>query len=206
MATSAMMVAAMSILVSFVCLIAVAALARELGALLSRLAPARPLASGSAGLELGTIVEQLSLVTARGNSVDIVPSKSMSHLLLFVSPTCPVCTELKSSILPFCRSYRDKIQVVIVTKSISHDEDVDLDRAVARYGGAVVENDELHRTMKVYGTPYCIVLDQDNKVSARGVVSTLDQLEALVKVEVFVPRGNRITAKDIIHRYVAPGR
>lgn len=139
MTTPAMIVASVSMILSVASLLAVAALARELGALLARIGPARPLASGSAGLEIGTVVEPLSLATVRGESMAIAPTKSSRQLLLFVSATCPICAELRSSIVPFARSYRGQPRVVVITKSLPTEEDVALDRRLSAYDGAVVE-------------------------------------------------------------------
>ncbi|MGM0634213.1 MAG: thiol-disulfide isomerase, partial [Pseudomonadota bacterium] len=77
---------------------AVIALARQIGILHTRLAPAGALMT-TAGPKPGEKIDNMSIPDIHGTPVDIGATgqpagAAKPQLLLFVSPTCPVCKEL----------------------------------------------------------------------------------------------------------------
>jgi methylamine dehydrogenase accessory protein MauD len=88
-------------LVVLALIFAVIALARQIGILHTRLSPAGALMT-TAGPKLGEKITNMSIPDIHGTPVDIgatgnALSAGKSQLLLFVSPSCPIC---KSRCLP----------------------------------------------------------------------------------------------------------
>ena len=83
------------------------ALARQVGVLYERIAPAGALMI-SQGPEVGDPAPVFTLETMDGSTLSVggVPSSGKSTLLFFLSPTCPVCNTL----LPVLRSIRESEQ------------------------------------------------------------------------------------------------
>ena len=77
-------------LVVLVLVIAVFALARQIGVLHTRLAPAGALMT-TAGPKVGEPAPLLSIPDLNGNPMELGGQRKLPQLLLFVSPTCPVC-------------------------------------------------------------------------------------------------------------------
>ncbi len=77
------------------------ALARQVGVLHERVAPAGALMPAS-GPKVGEMTEVMPLTDLNGHAVVIggADSEGLATLILFISPTCPVC----KSLVPIARS------------------------------------------------------------------------------------------------------
>lgn len=128
--------------------VAVVALLRQIGVLHQRLAP------------MGThFASEGPELDAPAPSVGIDWSSSTLTVLLFTSPTCVLCRELKPSLDAFRRQYRElRVQTV------------DLDSE-----GPVFD------AMAVRSTPYVVAVDRGGVVRGRGVANSLEQIEELVR-------------------------
>lgn len=174
----------LSLVANFVLLVLLLGLAREVGVILTRMRPDTALPT-SIGPELGTKVETFTLDGFAGEKRIIRPSKSAMNLLLFISPTCPVCEELLPSLVTFAKSYKGYIHVSAISR---HDDEKDRDRAaqLAKAGILLTSDPDLNARMGVSSYPFAILLDSDNVVTARGIVNSLEQIESLVSIERFV--------------------
>lgn len=135
-------------LVVAVLAVAVVALLRQIGVLHQRLAP-----MGVHFASEGPVLD------APAPGVGIDWSVSTLTVLLFTSPTCVLCRELKPSLDAFRRQYRElRVQTV------------DLDAEAAVFDA-----------MAVRSTPYVVAVDRDGVVRGRGVANSLEQIEELVR-------------------------
>lgn len=135
-------------LVVVVLAVAVVALLRQIGVLHQRLAP-----MGVHFASEGPVLD----VPAPAVGIDW--SVSVLTVLLFTSPTCVLCRELKPSLDAFRRQYRElRVQTV----------DLDADTAV-------------FDAMAVRSTPYVVAVDAAGVVRGRGVANSLEQIEELVR-------------------------
>ena len=91
--------------------LALLALARQVGVLHVRLAPAGALLSGK-GPVVGEPAPVLDAVTLDGASIAIGKPAGRNQLLLFVSPHCPLCKDL----IPIARNFAktEKLDIVFV--------------------------------------------------------------------------------------------
>jgi thiol-disulfide isomerase/thioredoxin len=128
--------------------VATFALLRQIGVLHQRLAP------------MGThFASEGPDLDSTAPSVGLDWSVSALTVLLFTSPTCVLCRELKPSLDAFRRQYRE-LRVHMV--------DLEADPAV-------------FDAMAVRSTPYVVAVDGAGVVRGRGVANSLEQIEELVR-------------------------
>ncbi len=140
------------ILVVMLCVVVVA-LARQVGTLHLRLGPRGALEIDSEGPPLGEAPPPRS-VRLDGGGQTILGGPGAARLVLFVSPTCSICQEVKPSVPAAASSAGLAAQLV-------HDPDAE-------------------RMWNVPGTPFAVVMDPTGVVRAKGTVNTMEQLEGLV--------------------------
>jgi len=154
------------------------ALARQIGVLHQRIAPAGALALRQP-LKLGEPVPEMSLVALDGAAVRIGGVRGgRSQLVLFVSPDCAIC----ESLLPAVRSAQgaERAWLDIVLAS---DGDVERqlqfvkDKGLGKF--AYVLSEPLGRSFGVAKLPYAVLIDEAGKLAATGLVNTREHLESL---------------------------
>ena len=157
--------------------IAVWALARQVGVLFERVSPIGALII-DAGPKIGSAAPRFDLTTLAGSGLILGGASSRSTLLFFLSPTCPVCKKL----LPVLRSIRtaegDWLDVVLAS-----------DGEVAQHQRFVATHDltqfsyllstDLGMTFRVSRLPFAVLIGEDGIIKAKGLVNNREQLESL---------------------------
>lgn len=159
-------------------LVALLALARQIGILYERIAPMGALMLDS-GPKVGEAAPAFELDSLTGVRIAVGgAARTRSQLLFFLSPTCPVCKKL----LPILRSTRQSergwLDVVLAS---------DGDRAehLAFYQKAKLADfpyllsTELGMALKVGRLPYAVLIGEDGRIRAKGLVNSREQLESL---------------------------
>ncbi|HEX6130986.1 MAG TPA: thiol-disulfide isomerase [Actinomycetota bacterium] len=131
----------------------VVALARQVGTLHLRLGPRGALEVDDEGPPLGDAPLPMRARAADGAEVTI-GGPGPRRLVVFSSPTCPVCREVVPAVPTAANAAGVVAQVV-------HDPDGE-------------------REWDVPGTPFAVVLDASGVVRAKGTVNDLEQLEGLL--------------------------
>jgi methylamine dehydrogenase accessory protein MauD len=158
--------------------LAVLALARQVGVLHVRLAPAGALLS-SKGPVVGEAAPVLDAVTLDGAPIAIgkpLPA-GRNQLLLFVSPSCPLCKDL----IPIAKNFAktEKLDIVFVG-----DDEADEQRAmIARLdmrGLPFVNSSIVGRTFHVDRLPHAVLIGEDGTLLSKGLVNSREHLESLV--------------------------
>jgi hypothetical protein len=139
-------------LVLVLCVVVVA-LARQVGTLHLRLGPRGALEIDTEGPPLGEAPPPRPAVLDGGGRA-MLGGPGAPRLVLFVSPTCPICEEVKPSVPAAASSAGLAAQLI-------HDADAE-------------------RHWNVPGTPFAVVMDRAGVVRATGTVNNLEQLEGLV--------------------------
>jgi len=158
--------------------LALLALARQVGVLHVRLAPAGALMTGK-GPTVGEPAPVLEATTLDGASLTIGKglSKGRMQLLLFVSPHCPLCKELIPIAANFART--ERLDIVF-----AGDDEVSEQRAmVARLemGGIPFVNSSIvGRAFHVDRLPHAVLIGDDGTVLSKGLVNSREHLESLV--------------------------
>jgi len=158
--------------------IAVFALARQIGILHTRLAPAGALMT-SAGPEVGQPAPRLSVPDLRGQPVLIGDAAALPLLILFVSPSCPICKELVPVAKSMARA--EKLRLVFASdggEASRHAEYVDR-MGLGSY--QYVVSLELGMKFQVGKLPYAVLIDGDGVLRSRGLVNSREHLESLVE-------------------------
>ena len=159
--------------------IAVLALARQVGVLNQRVSPAGAL-TPTAGPKIGELTEVLETEDLDGTRQRIGgPTSERTTLVLFISPTCPVCKAL----LPAARSLASSERLRLVFASDGFDaarhrafsEDV----GIRRY--PYVISQELGLRYGVSRLPFAVLIGADGVLLGRGLVNTREHLESLME-------------------------
>src|SRR5574337_882138 len=111
-------------LVTVTLVIAVVALARQIGILHLRLGPVGAMTTNE-GPEIGTPLPQIHELDLAGQSVDFGGASGKRKLIAFVSPACSACDGLMPGLVSTARDERETLEVVIVSLS----EDMAANRA-----------------------------------------------------------------------------
>ena len=157
---------------------AVLALARQVGVLHERVAPAGALLNG-AGPGVGDQSPRLEVHTLAGNAVTIggslVPGKLL--LMLFVSQTCPICKKLIPIAMNFAKS--ERLDVLFVGDA----ELVEQRKLIAHFGldeRRFVNGPQIGMTYRVDKLPYAVLLDDVGVIAAKGLVNSREHFESLI--------------------------
>ena len=162
-----------------ICLsVAVLALARQVGVLHERVAPAGALISGS-GPGVGEQSPRLEVHALAGNAIVVggTLATGKALLMLFVSQTCPICKKLIPIALDFARS--ERLDVLFVG-------DADLaeqKKLISQFGIAenrFVNGPEIGMTYRIDKLPYAVLLDDLGVIAAKGLVNSREHFESLI--------------------------
>jgi methylamine dehydrogenase accessory protein MauD len=162
------------IVLGFICI----ALARQIGVLHQRIAPAGALALRQP-LKIGEPVPALNLSTLDGAGVQIGGLRGgRSQLLLFLSPDCAICESLLPSVRSAHGAERAWLDIVLASdgEGAQHVAFV-RDKGLAKFPYVVSET--LGRTYGVAKLPYAVLIDEAGKLAAAGLVNTREHLESL---------------------------
>jgi len=154
------------------------ALARQIGVLHQRIAPAGAL-SLRQPLKLGDPTPEMVLPGLDGSAVKIGGVRGgRSQLLLFLSPTCAICATLLPALRSAQGAERKWLDIVLAS-----DGDDDSHRAFVRDKGLAkfpyVVSEQLGRSYGVAKLPYAVLIDEAGKLSSTGLVNTREHLESL---------------------------
>ena len=159
-------------------LLAVLALARQVGILYERVAPMGALMLDH-GPKVGDTAPAFHLESLGGGSLAVAPAGAKrSQLLFFLSPTCPVCKKL----LPVLKSIRNAeakwLEVVLASDGVRSEHTEFYHRAGLGEFPYVLST-ELGMAFKVGKLPYAVLIGDDGRVRAKGLVNSREQLESL---------------------------
>ncbi|MEX2489440.1 MAG: redoxin domain-containing protein [Pseudomonadales bacterium] len=158
------------------------ALARQIGVLYERVAPAGALMLNQQ-LHVGASAPELAVVTIEGSEEVIGGGAgTKSRLLFFLSPDCPICNELTPALKSAARSEADWVQVMLV----SDDEAQDHAGYIARKGLTefpYVISEQVGRTYGVSKLPYAVLIDDQGTIAAMGIINSREHLDSLFEAK-----------------------
>lgn len=159
------------------------ALTRQLGVLHERIAPVGALMLNR-GLTVGEHAPAMDLVDLDGRAIRLGSARAdgKSTLVLFVSPTCPVCKSLLPIVKSSGRQERDWLDIILASDG-SPDEHREYVRANALSGVPYVISAPLGLTYQVSRLPFAALLDEAGILRARGLVNSREHLESLFEAK-----------------------
>jgi methylamine dehydrogenase accessory protein MauD len=154
------------------------ALARQIGVLHQRIAPAGAL-SLRQPLKLGNPAPELVLPGLDGSPVKIGGVRGgRSQLLLFLSPGCAVCETLLPALRSAQGAERGWLDIILAS-----DGEGDRHEAFVREKDLTkfpyVVSEHLGRSYGVAKLPYAVLIDEAGHLSSTGLVNTREHLESL---------------------------
>ena len=164
-------------LVVAVLVLAVLALARQVGVLYERIAPMGALITDS-GPKIGEMSPSFSLTDLMNAPLAIGGKSELSTLVFFLSPTCPICKKLLPILRHIQAAERSWLRVVLAS-------DGDMPEHMAFYQKArlldfqYVLSAELGMAYRVSRLPYGVLIDELGRVRSKGLVNSREQIESL---------------------------
>jgi methylamine dehydrogenase accessory protein MauD len=160
----------------------VLALARQVGILHERVAPAGALMPTS-GPKVGEITAAMTLTDLGGNEVIIggANPNGEATFVLFISPTCPVCKSLVPTAKSLAKREGKRMRLVFA----SDGDKVEQHQAYARdlrldeYHYVISEG--LGMAYEVSKLPFALLIGSDGALHSKGLVNTREHLESLVE-------------------------
>ena len=155
-------------------------LARQIGVLHERVAPLGALTTRTA-VVIGDHAPEFDVADLAGRKLHIGGRRAdgRGQLLLFVSPTCPMCKKLLPTARSFARSERAQVDVVLMGDGDrpSHEALVaehrlqDLPLALAPIVGI---------TLGIGKLPHAVLIDAAGTLRSSGIVNSREHLESLL--------------------------
>jgi methylamine dehydrogenase accessory protein MauD len=160
----------------------VLALARQVGILHERVAPAGALQPTS-GPKVGELTEAMSIADVNGNAVTVggASASGMNTLVMFTSPTCPVCKSLVPTAKSLAKAERNRLELVFASDGGTPEQhqayvkDLGLDRY------PYVLSEKLGMSFEVSKLPFAVLIGADGTLQSKGLVNTREHLESLIE-------------------------
>jgi len=164
-------------------LVVVLALTRQLGVLHERITPVGALMLNK-GLAVGEQAPAVDVEDLEGTRLRVGSPRAdgKSTLLLFVSPTCPVCKSLLPIVKSSGKDERSWLDIILAS-----DGDPNEHREYVRANGLAnvpyVVSAPLGMTYQVSRLPFAALLDEAGVLRARGLVNSREHLESLFEAK-----------------------
>jgi methylamine dehydrogenase accessory protein MauD len=161
----------------------VLALVRQVGVLHERITPVGALMLAK-GLKVGELAPSIPLEALSGGALTIGGPRTdgRSLLVMFVSPTCPVCKALLPVLKSSRKSEADWLDVVLAS-----DGDLAEQRAFVGEQGLeafpYVVSSPLGVSYQVSRLPYAVIIDSEGILRARGIINSREHLESLFEAK-----------------------
>ncbi|MGI9293657.1 MAG: thioredoxin fold domain-containing protein [Pseudomonadales bacterium] len=156
----------------------VLALARQIGVLYERVAPAGALMINQA-LESGAVAPRVEVQDLNTGKTWMIGAESQrSQLIFFLSPSCPVCKTL----LPMLKSVKaaesDWLDIILASDG-NLDEHRKLIQQQGLSGEVYVSSETLGKQYGISKLPYAVLIDQDGVIASLGLVNSREHFESL---------------------------
>ncbi len=160
----------------------IAALARQVGILHERIAPAGALTLHQK-VALGEKATPMTLADVNGAGVAIGGTRDgRSQLLFFASPDCPMCKSLLPVVRSAARAEAGWLDIVVAGDGSKSGY-----LAMAREHGLealpMVLSEALGRAFGVSKLPYAVLLDEEGRVASLGLINSREHLESLFEAK-----------------------
>ena len=164
-------------------LVVVLALTRQLGVLHERITPVGALMLNK-GLTVGERAPTVEVQDLAGANLSVGSPRSdgKSTLLLFVSPTCPVCKSLLPIVKSSGKDERNWLDIILASDG-NPDEHREYVRSNGLSNVPYVVSAPLGMTYQVSRLPFAALLDEAGVLRARGLVNSREHLESLFEAK-----------------------
>ena len=158
------------------------AVTRQVGILHERVAPAGALQPTS-GPKIGEITEEIKTSSLQGRSVILggTQEEEKASLVLFISPTCPVCKELVPTAKSLAKAELNQIRLFFASdgEDLNQHKNYIHDLEIEDYPYLVSE--ALGMYYQVSKLPFAVLIDGNGILRSKGLVNTREHLESLIE-------------------------
>ena len=163
--------------------VVVMALARQIGVLHERIAPAGALMVRSGPL-VGEAAPIVPVTDMNGRSISLgaASENARSTLVFFLSPTCPVCKTLLPVLRSSGKSESDWLDIILASDGDLEEQK----KFISEYELAdftYVLSEALGMTFKVSKLPFAVLLDDEGIIRSKGLVNSREHLESLFEAK-----------------------
>ncbi len=163
--------------------VTVLALARQVGILHERIAPAGALMV-SGGPKVGESAPVIQVTDVQGVDVAIgAPSlDDKSTLVFFLSPTCPVCKTLLPALKSARKSEGSWLDILLASDGDAADQQSFINEQDLSEFTYVLSTD-LGVTYQVGKLPYAVLVDEAGIIRSKGLVNSREHIESLFEAK-----------------------
>ena len=156
----------------------VLALARQIGVLYERVAPAGALMVNKT-LETGAIAPRVEVQDLNtGKPLVIGAERQRAQLLFFLSPTCPVCKTLLPMLKSIKSAESDWLDIVLASDGAADEHREFIEREKLS-GYVYVSSETLGKHYGVAKLPYAVLIGEDGVIASLGLVNSREHFESL---------------------------
>ncbi len=157
------------------------ALARQIGVLYERVAPAGALMMNQT-LTVGSAAPVLAVPTLHGEVLSVGEVDGKSQLLFFLSPDCPVCNELTPALKSAAKAEAAWLDVILASDGQEQDHRGYVQRKGLQ-GFPYVVSELLGKTYGVAKLPYAVLIDEQGKIASMGIINSREHLDSLFEAK-----------------------
>lgn len=159
------------------------ALARQIGVLHDRIAPTGALMLAK-GLPVGQAAPIVTVqdLDGRAHQVGATRADGKNTLVLFLSPTCPVCKVLLPVLKASQRAEQDWLQIMLASDGEAS-EHLEFRKRHALSSFPYVLSSALGIAYQISRLPYAVLLNERGIVLARGLINSREHLESLFEAK-----------------------
>ena len=160
--------------------VVVLALARQVGVLHERVAPAGALMP-TTGPKVGEATQPATYPGLDGSTVVVggPDGNARATLVLWISPTCPVCKALVPTATSMARAERLRLVFASDGDKLAQHRAYVVDLGIAAYPYVVSQS--LGLAYAVSKLPFAVLIGGDGVLRSKGLVNTREHLESLVE-------------------------
>ncbi len=158
----------------------VLALARQVGILHERVAPAGALMPTS-GPKVGELTDATALPNLNGGQVTLGGKNDdgLATLVLWISPTCPVCKSLVPTAVSMASD--ERLRLVFASDGDKPEQHQKYVHDLGIESHPYVISQSFGMTYGVSKLPFAILIGADGTLESKGLVNTREHLESLVE-------------------------
>lgn len=158
------------------------ALARQMGVLHERVAPAGAL-SMNQKIKAGDTAPALTAQTLTGTLLPLGGARDgRSQLLFFLSPDCPVCKSLLPALKAAAQNEKRWVDVVLVSDG-EGPQHLAYVREQGLQGFPYIVSELVGRSYGVGKLPYAVLIDERGTVASMGLVNSREHLDSLFEAK-----------------------
>ena len=160
----------------------VLALARQVGILHERVAPAGALMP-TTGPKVGELTKAMDLTDIRGGELVIGGANPSGEatFVMFISPTCPICKSLVPTAKSLAKREGKRMRLVFASDGDKVEQHEAYARDLNLNDYHYVISEGLGMTYEVSKLPFALLIGGDGALHSKGLVNTREHLESLVE-------------------------